>query len=29
MAGLETMPALIREMDDDTATIIMVDSVRP
>lgn len=26
MAGIETMPVLIREMDDDTATIIMVDS---
>lgn len=28
MAGLTTMPVLIREMDDDTATIIMVDSNR-
>lgn len=28
MARLETMPALIREMDDDIATIIMVDSNR-
>ena len=28
MAGLETLPVLIREMDDDTATIIMVDSNR-
>ncbi len=26
MAGIETMPVLIRDMDDDTATIIMVDS---
>ncbi len=26
LAGLETMPVLIRKMDDDTATIIMVDS---
>ena len=28
MAGVTTMPVLIREMDDDTATIIMVDSNR-
>ena len=26
MAGILTMPALVREMDDDTATIVMVDS---
>lgn len=26
MAGLQTMPVLVREMDDDEATIIMVDS---
>lgn len=26
LAGLETVPALVREMDRDTATIIMVDS---
>ena len=26
MAGLETMPAIVREMDDDSATILMVDS---
>ena len=26
MAGVETMPVLVRDMDDDTATIIMVDS---
>ena len=26
LAGKETMPVLIREMDDDTATILMVDS---
>lgn len=26
LAGLETMPVIVREMDDDTATIIMVDS---
>jgi len=25
-AGLETMPCLVREMDDDLATIFMVDS---
>ena len=27
-AGLEVMPVLVRELDDDTATIIMVDSNR-
>lgn len=26
IAGLDTMPAIIRDLDDDTATIIMVDS---
>ena len=26
MAGLETMPCIVREMDDDTAIILMVDS---
>jgi len=26
LAGLETMPVIVRDMDDDTATIIMVDS---
>ena len=26
LAGLETMPCIIRDMDDDAATIIMVDS---
>ena len=26
MAGLETMPSVVREMDDDAATILMVDS---
>lgn len=26
IAGLDTMPAIIRELDDDAATIIMVDS---
>jgi ParB family transcriptional regulator, chromosome partitioning protein len=26
LAGLQTMPVIIREMDDDTATIFMVDS---
>lgn len=26
LAGLETMPCIVRAMDDDTATIIMVDS---
>ena len=28
MAGLSTMPCYVREMDDDTATIFMVDSNR-
>lgn len=26
LAGLETMPVIVREMDDDAATILMVDS---
>jgi ParB family chromosome partitioning protein len=26
IAGIETMPVLVREMDDDTSTIVMVDS---
>ena len=26
LAGLQEMPVLVREMDDDTATILMVDS---
>ena len=26
MTGLETMPAIVREMDNDSATILMVDS---
>lgn len=26
LAGLETMPVIVRQMDDDTATIAMVDS---
>ena len=26
MAGLETMPAIVRGMDDDSATVLMVDS---
>ena len=26
MAGLETLPVIVRDMDDDAATIIMVDS---
>lgn len=26
IAGLDTMPAIIRDMDDDTATLMMVDS---
>lgn len=29
LAGMEEMPVIIREMDDDTATVIMVDTVRP
>ena len=26
LAGLEEMPVIIRDMDDDTAVVIMVDS---
>ena len=26
LAGMEEMPVIIREMDDDTATVIMVDT---
>ena len=26
LAGLSTMPCIVRQMDDDTATILMVDS---
>ena len=29
LAGLSTMPVIVRNLDDDAATIIMVDSVRP
>ena len=29
LAGKETMPVIVRQMDDDAATILMVDSVRP
>lgn len=29
LAGLETMPVIVRNLDDDAAVIIMVDSVRP
>ena len=29
LAGLKTMPVIVRNLDDDAATIIMVDSVRP
>ena len=29
LAGLKEIPAIIRDMDDDEATIVMVDSVRP
>jgi ParB family transcriptional regulator, chromosome partitioning protein len=29
MAGLETMPVIVRDLDDDAATVVMVDSVRP
>ncbi|GHU57796.1 hypothetical protein AGMMS49975_23850 [Clostridia bacterium] len=28
LAGVEVMPVIIREIDDDEATIIMVDSNR-
>lgn len=29
LAGLTEMPVIVRKLDDDEATIIMVDSVRP
>ena len=29
LAGLTEMPVIVRDIDDDAATIIMVDSVRP
>lgn len=29
LSGLETIPVIVRELSDDEATIIMVDSVRP
>ena len=29
LAGLESVPVIIRELSDDDATIVMVDSVRP
>ena len=29
LAGMDNMPVLIRNLNDDEATIIMVDSVRP
>ena len=29
LVGLETMPVIVRNLDDDEATIQMVDSVRP
>ena len=29
LAGLETLPVIVRNMDDDEAIIFMVDSVRP
>ena len=29
LAGLETVPVIVKEMDDDAAIIFMVDSVRP
>lgn len=28
-AGLETIPAIVRDMEDDEAIVIMVDAVRP
>ena len=27
LAGMETMPVIVREMDDDVATILMVDTI--
>lgn len=29
LAGLKTMPVIVRDLDRNAATIIMVDSVRP
>lgn len=29
LAGFTEMPVIIREMDDDTAVVLMVDTVRP
>lgn len=29
LAGLDTLPVIVRDMDDDTAIIFMVDAVRP
>ena len=29
LAGLETVPVIVKDMDDDAAIIFMVDSVRP
>lgn len=29
IAGLKTMPVIIKELTDDEATLVMVDSVRP
>lgn len=29
LVGLNTIPVIVREMDDDTAVIAMVDAVRP
>lgn len=29
LAGKETMPVIVRELDDDAAIILMVDAVRP
>lgn len=29
LAGKEEMPVIVRELDDDAATILMVDAVRP
>lgn len=29
LAGLKEMPVIVRELNDDEATIIMVDAVRP
>ena len=29
LAGLTTLPVIVRDLDDDSATVLMVDSVRP